>query len=266
MSMYEVYSNLRSCIEDVEKGGSLDAHIALYALSHHDEVPELSIEELARACNTSPATISRFCRRVNGSSFRSFKEQVDDFNAWLQRETTETRAHKQIDIPWYFDIVETSLLETKRLLTEDRLERAVDWLLDAQNVYVYGSSFSNLVARSLCEKLSRVNRLCFSFGSVKGQETSLCLLQPDDLTVFVSFSGKTSHIFNLYVEAKRRGCRVIWISSNMAFDNNGARELLLPVSAESLSEYSTALVEGMSLQSAVNALYISGANRLRAQR
>lgn len=49
MSMYEVYSNLRSCIEDVEKGGSLDAHIALYALSHHDEVPELSIEELARA-------------------------------------------------------------------------------------------------------------------------------------------------------------------------------------------------------------------------
>ena len=78
MSMYEVYSNLRSCIEDVEKGGSLDAHIALYALSHHDEVPELSIEELARACNTSPATISRFCRRVNGSSFRSFKEQVDD--------------------------------------------------------------------------------------------------------------------------------------------------------------------------------------------
>ena len=42
MSMYEVYSNLRSCIEDVEKGGSLDAHIALYALSHHDEVPALN--------------------------------------------------------------------------------------------------------------------------------------------------------------------------------------------------------------------------------
>lgn len=52
----------------------------------------------------------------------------------------------------------------------------------------------------------------------------------------------------------------------MTFDNNGTRELLLPVSAESLSEYSTALVEGMSLQSAVNALYISCANRLRAQR
>ena len=44
------------------------------------------------------------------------------------------------------------MLETKRLLTEDRLEQAVDWLLDAQNVYVYGSSFSNLAARSLCAK------------------------------------------------------------------------------------------------------------------
>ena len=45
MSMYEVYSNLRSCIEDVEKGGSLDAHIALYALSHHDEIVGLEQTE-----------------------------------------------------------------------------------------------------------------------------------------------------------------------------------------------------------------------------
>lgn len=266
MSMYEVYSNIRSRIEDMEHGGGLDAHIALYVLSNHDSIPNQSIKELAAACNTSPATISRFCRRVNGSGFRSFKEQIIEFNAWLSLEQANSKAHMRVDVPWFFDTVEGALYETRRLLDEKRLGQAVDWLNQAQNVYVYGSSFSNLVARSLCEKLSRVNRLCFSFDSVKGQLTSLNLLQSKDLVILISFSGKTNHILELYRNAKMKGCRIIWISSNSTLDSGGKDELLLPVSDQSLHEYSTALVEGISLQCAVNALYICFTNQLRGEK
>lgn len=265
MSMYEVYSNLRSCIEDVEHGGGLDAHIALYILSNHEKIPSFSIGELAMACNTSAASISRFCRRVNNSNFRSLKEQIVEFNSWLDLEAADSKAHMSVDIPWFFDVVEGAICETKSLLTDDRLERAVDWLTHAQNVYVYGSSFSNLAARGLCEKLSRANRLCFSFDSVKGQMASLELLQRNDLVVFISFSGKTSHILDLYVRAKRQGCRILWISSNTTLDSKRNSELLLPVSKQTLHEYTTAPIESISLQCAVNALCISFTNRLRRE-
>ena len=263
--MYEVYSNLKSCIEDIERGGSLDAHIALYILSHHEEVPGLSISEFAAACNTSPATISRFCRRVNDCDFRSLKDQIEEYNAWLRSEPARNRSHLKIDLPWYFDMVESSLYETRELLDGALMDKAVDWLLEANNVYAYGSSFSNLAAQSLCEKLSRINRLCYSFSTVKGQLASVGLFGRGDLVVLVTFSGTTRHILDLYNKAKVRGCKIIWISSNRTL-GEGARttELLIPVSSVAIPEYSTALVEGISLQSAINALYICCTNRLRS--
>ena len=264
MSMYEVYSNLKSCIEDIERGGSLDAHIAIYILSHHEEIPELSIGELAAACNTSPATISRFCRRVNDCDFRSLKDQIEEYNAWLRSEPARNRSHLKIDLPWYFDMVESSLYETRDLLDDALMDRAVDWLSAATNVYAYGSSFSNLAAQSLCEKLSRINCLCYSFSTVKGQLASMGLLERGDVVVLVSFSGTTRHIVDLYRKAKVKGCEIIWISSNRTLGQGAeASELLIPVSSVTLPEYSTALVEGISLQSAINALYICYTNRLR---
>lgn len=262
--MYKVYSNLRSCVEGIDNAGNMDAHIALYVLSHHEQIPQMSIRELADACNSSPATISRFCRRVNGSDYRSLKEQIVGYNAWLRSESSKAGAESKIDLPWYFDVLEDALYTTRRLLDEDVIERAVDWLVAASNVYIYGSSFSNIVARAACEQLNRINRLCFSFSSVRAQVKSLELIEPGDVAMLITFSGTNIHTQGLYQRAKLSGCRIIWVSSNRALGGASERELLLPVSSASLSEYRTSLIESVSLQCAINALYISYTNRLRA--
>ncbi len=79
--MYAIYSNLRACINQIDSSGASDAAIALFVLTHHDEVPKMRISELAEACDTSAPTISRFCRRVNDSDFKTFKEQMREYNA-----------------------------------------------------------------------------------------------------------------------------------------------------------------------------------------
>lgn len=265
--MYEIYSNLRARVEGIGQAGSMDSHIALYVLEHHEDIPCMSIGDLARACNTSSATISRFCRRVNGSDWRTFKDQMEEYGAWLRSDSATSRFHDRIDIPWYFDTLEASLYQTRRLLTDEVLERAVDWLSEAANVYMYGSSFSNIAAREACEKLNRINRLCFSFSTVKDQLGSLVHLKPDDLVVFISFSGTTAHIRKLYRRAKVAGCRIMWISGNTTLVREGSsREMLVAVSPLALREYRTSLVEGISLRCAIDALYISYTNRLRAHR
>lgn len=113
--------------------------------------------------------------------------------------------------------------------------------------------------------MSRINCLCYSFSTVKGQLASMGLLERGDVVVLVSFSGTTRHIVDLYRKAKVKGCKIIWISSNRTLGQGAeASELLIPVSSVTLPEYSTALVEGISLQSAINALYICYTNRLRS--
>ena len=263
--MFEIYSNLRSCIEDVDRTGNLDACLALFILEHHDEIPDMSIRELANSCSTSPASVSRFCRRVNDSDYRELKDQMVEYNAWLRTEASDNRASQSIDVAWYFDIMESALYQTRALLTEDILDRAVDWISGANNIYLYGSSFSNIIAREASEKLNRINRQSYSFSSVKGQLASLDLLREDDVVILISFSGKTQHVIRLYMAAKLAGCRIIWISANSDLGRVWSKsEMLLPVSSVSCPEYRTALVESMSLRCAIDAVYISYTNRLRA--
>lgn len=102
---------------------------------------------------------------------------------------------------------------------------------------------------------------------MKDQLGSLVHLKPDDLVVFISFSGTTAHIRKLYLRAKMVGCRIMWISGNQALVREGSsREMLVAVSPLALHEYRTSLVEGISLRCAIDALYISYTNRLRSVR
>lgn len=264
--MYAIYSNLRACVSQMDSSGSSDAAIALYVLTHHEDVPGMCIGDLAEACGTSAPTISRFCRRVNGSDFKTFKDEMEEYNAWLRRDPSASRRGQRVDTAWYFDSLESSIEETRELLTGPILEQAVDWLIEARGVYLYGSSFSNIRAEEASEKLNRINRSSFSFNTARSQLASTKLIHPEDAVVLLSFSGINQHTARIYTQAKKRGCRIIWVSSNRDLAcRQDPREMLLPVSDVSLSEYSTSLIEGISLQCAVDCLFMSYANRLRSR-
>ena len=47
--------------------------IATYIMQHHKEVVNMTIGELAEACGTSVATISRFCKKCNVDGFHHLK-------------------------------------------------------------------------------------------------------------------------------------------------------------------------------------------------
>ena len=47
--------------------------VADYCLSHRDEIPYLSISELADACEVGDASVYRFCRSLKQEGYQEFK-------------------------------------------------------------------------------------------------------------------------------------------------------------------------------------------------
>ena len=84
--MYSFFSNLKRCVEEITEYSSTDSYIAQYILHNHEKIPDMTIFDIAKACNTSPSTITRFCKRVNNSSFKELKEDVIVYNEFLQDE------------------------------------------------------------------------------------------------------------------------------------------------------------------------------------
>ena len=69
--MYSFFSNIKRCVEEITEYSSIDSYIAQYILHNHEIIPDMTIFDIAKACNTSPSTITRFCKRVNNSNLRS---------------------------------------------------------------------------------------------------------------------------------------------------------------------------------------------------
>lgn len=84
--MYSIFSNLKRCVEEITEYHSTDSYIAQYILHNHEKIPNMTIFDIAKACSTSPSTITRFCKRVNNSNFKELKEDIIVYNEFLQDE------------------------------------------------------------------------------------------------------------------------------------------------------------------------------------
>lgn len=260
--MYSFFSNLKRCVEEITEYSSTDSYIAQYILHNHEEIPKMTIFDIAKACNTSPATITRFCKRVNNSSFKELKEDVVVYNEFLEKEIN----HKQIEnheiykksnsiIENYFDSVYKSFYETKELIDENKLNKSVQWIHEAKSIYTFGSSFSNIIAKNFSEKFARLNKTAYSFPTLKSQILAINTINKDDIAIIVSFSGTTRHIKQIYKLLREKNIRIIWITSQKE-TNNSFKEVRLLVSPLKLYEFQTSIIQDHVLNSVVDILYI----------
>ena len=64
--------------------------ICYQVLNNIEKIPDISINELADLCYTSPATISRFCKALKCDNFAEFKKEVQ---VGLKQASHEIKLH-----------------------------------------------------------------------------------------------------------------------------------------------------------------------------
>lgn len=94
--MYSFFSNLKKCRDNSDLYPSVEVVIANYILENHDFIPEISIKEFAKKCNTSISTVSRFCRRINDSDFKTLKEECRIYNSFLKEKEVHRKMKKEL--------------------------------------------------------------------------------------------------------------------------------------------------------------------------
>src|SRR5207248_2570189 len=103
--------------------------------------------------------------------------------------------------------------ETAMLLDLDQLERAIDLLLAARKIDVYGVGASGLAALVTEHKLVRMGRMCHAFTDPHVQAMSAALLGKDDVVIAFSHSGSTKDILSSLLQARERGAATICVTS-----------------------------------------------------
>lgn len=199
--------------------GEKDRSIADFILRHENEVTRLTISQIAEGSNVSQAAVVRFCKLFGSEGFKDFRHRLttDILEQALKPQisggyiTTDLEGNEDLSA-----IVERitahnmrSISETKDMLDQQALEKAIDVLANAPRIDFIGYGASGIVAQDAHQKFLRIGKVCNTSQDSHVQMTLVSSLKPGDAAVVISYSGKTKDAIENAAVAKERGASVI---------------------------------------------------------
>ena len=216
--------------------------IANYLLSSKKSIISMSAKDIANLTNTSAPTVVRFSKKIGFNSLNEMKLQLS-----INLENEDESEFEYLDgnlstkniILGIKNSIDSIMNQTIGLLKEDELEKAMEKLNKAKNVYIYSIGSSGLVGQDLYYKLSRINKRCIAHLDTHLQITSSALVEKDDVVIAISYSGETKEVLMCVENAKIKGATVIAItkaSVNNTLENISDITLHVPYVERSLRE------------------------------
>lgn len=204
--------------------------IAQYILDNSSTVPFDTIAEISKKADVPPSTLIRF---ANAFGFDGFNEMKQVFRDNLIEETmsyTErVKMYRQInqdssDIPESpseilktFSMVNAAALnQLPMTIDHTSLNRAVEILNEAENIYVIGLRRSFSVASYLTYALSHLERRVFLIDGLGGMfREQLALIKPTDAVIAISYSPYSQEVVDLVSLGAEKGAKQIAITDSM---------------------------------------------------
>ena len=190
--------------------------IATYLLQNSDNIKNINISKLAALTESSPATITRFAKRMNCDSFVDLKIKLNTSS----REKIESEPQEKADHVYQFY---TKVIEnTRQTANKKRIKEAVELIQKSARILVFGVGSSGLTATELTHRLVRMGINATAITDPHFMLISSAIATHDDLVIGISTSGETVEVVNSLKLAKKTGAQIISFSG---FPNSKVSQL-----------------------------------------
>ncbi|MFN8520177.1 MAG: MurR/RpiR family transcriptional regulator [Chloroflexota bacterium] len=246
-----------------------ELRVALAILEDPAGAAGLAIGTLAERCDTSPATVLRFCRAVGFTSYPALRLE-------LARETGRERSGHGAPSPTG-DISPTdsvpqivakiawsdarAIEDTAALLDIDSLAGAIDAVAGARRIDIYGVGASGFVAQDLHQKLHRIGLLSSVSPDPHAALTSAALLGPGDVAIAISHTGTTRDTVEALRVAQATGATTIAITNARESPLTAHAGLVLTTAARETTFRSGAMASRIAQLAVVDCLFVGVAQR-----
>lgn len=204
---------LSSAYSGLTKGEKV---IADYIMENASNIMEQTISDLAANTGKSEITVSRFCKKLGYSGLQSLKIALAaDMSAAGEEEYSNIQSDDSYEAitKKLFKNIEDGLQDTIKLLDFKAIENAVEKIVAAGRVAVYGFGNSATVCRDIETRFLRFGIPVQAYSDAHQQVTSASLLTEEDVVIAVSHTGATLELLETVRIAKKNGATIIVITS-----------------------------------------------------
>lgn len=173
-------------------------------MSLQDRIDGYTIEDLAEAAHTSPASISRFCKKLGLSGFREFKVE-------FARSAEKRRGSETVNIDYPFSegdtpreiahglkaLYELTLADAIGCMDFATVLKAARMVQSAKQVDIYTNSHNAMVAESFQDRLQRIGKSVMVTRSEEQQRIAAAASRSDSAAIVISYSGRATFLKNV---------------------------------------------------------------------
>ncbi|MGL5123989.1 MAG: MurR/RpiR family transcriptional regulator [Fusobacteriaceae bacterium] len=190
--------------------------ISDYFLSNKEIVMTLSSKKLGELTTTSAATIIRFSKKLGFLSLNELKlslklSSVEEEKNFKFKYLDKNLKTKDI-IYGVKESINNVIDKTAKLIDEKSLDKAINLLIKAKNIYIFSLGVSGLVGLDFYYKLVRINKKCTFHSDIHLQITSSVLMEEGDVVLAISYSGETTEILTCVENARKSNIPIISIT------------------------------------------------------
>lgn len=208
-----------SCIFKIKEGfnsfTNTERKLAEYILKNKDEVISLSAQDLSDKADISPAAVVRFSKTLGYKGFTALKvdlakdrdEKENDTSVLINEDDTIKDIIRKVKVSNI-----SSIEETIELMNIDTIKNAIEAIIKAKRIYLFGIGASGLVAMDLQQKLLRINKSTLYQMDPHAQISSAVHIEKGDIAIGISYSGETKEVNFPLKLAKENGAETIAIT------------------------------------------------------
>ncbi len=191
----------------------IENEIAQFAMSNSEFWIKNTITAIAQKIGVSETSINRFCKKVGFKGFHDFKIAIAQDTHYRNM---NSKVQQRDDISFadslafdYNDLI----TNTAALIDEADIQRAVQAIIGAKNIYIFGVLSSWMAALELKQKLSLVGINAFAYNDTYNMKLSASNCTPDDLFIGITRSGAVNEIVDALSSARQNNATIITITS-----------------------------------------------------
>ena len=200
--------------------------IAKTILTHLEQIPSISINDLAELCYTSPATISRFCKDLNCRNFATFKKEMaialeiahDEIHFSFD-DDFKIKKNPQYLVDKVYDDTKKSLELGQQQLDINDVDKICELIHDAPHVFMIGYQFSRIACQDFQLKMLKLEKFLYAFANRGDEVQKLDLIEENDLVIIVTVRARRELIDSLVTRVKKQKARILIVTMNKDYTN-----------------------------------------------
>jgi RpiR family transcriptional regulator, carbohydrate utilization regulator len=213
MAHHDLLQRIRQRLDELNRS---ERKVADVILADPARATGLSIASLAQAASVSEPTVNRFCRSFNAKGYPDFKIKLAQSLAggtpYVSQSVEPGDTAKEYTSK-IFGATIAALDEASRTLDPARIERVVDYLIQAKQIHFFGLGASGAVAQDAQHKFFRFNLPVTAYVDVLMQRMVASACHTGDVVVVISWTGRTRELVEIARLARESNAVVLGITA-----------------------------------------------------